>query len=283
LQIDDWNYLKGDYGWSMFTKRYINSKLHIIMCGRAGDNLEQYTDDEGKRQLEKVGTKMKTETETSFEPSLLVLMELLERNTREQGSRKRKFINRATIVKDRWDKINGDEIDDPDFADFLPHIELLNIGGEHVGVRDTGDSQSILKTEPRDWAPVQKSIVLDEIETLLTLKYPSTGKEDKVAKLKLILKHFNATWTEIETTMQLIDLRAGYDSLYQELEGKPSKYARILTGEPQGDFTVITEPVTHSNATQTALALNDDLPDFVKGPLPPGIHVIQDNSKGLGE
>jgi hypothetical protein len=53
LQIDDWNYLKGDYGWAQFTERYINSKLHIIMCGRAGDDLEQYVDENGKRQLEK--------------------------------------------------------------------------------------------------------------------------------------------------------------------------------------------------------------------------------------
>jgi hypothetical protein len=30
--------------------------------------------------------------------------------------------------------------------------------------------------------------------------------------------------------MMLEDLRAGYDSLHRELEGKPSKYAKILAG-----------------------------------------------------
>jgi hypothetical protein len=42
-----------------------------MMCGRAGDDTEQYTDENGKRQFEKVGVKMKTEGETGFEPSLL--------------------------------------------------------------------------------------------------------------------------------------------------------------------------------------------------------------------
>src|SRR5262249_6385673 len=129
LQIDDWQYLKGDHGWQMFTNRYLNSNLHIVMCGRAGDDLEQYTDENGKRQLEKVGVKMKTESETGFEPSLLIEMKLIEQNSMEKAARKRTFVNRAIVVKDRWDQINGDEIDNPNFSDFLPHIERLALGG----------------------------------------------------------------------------------------------------------------------------------------------------------
>jgi AAA domain len=61
LQMDDWGYLKGDHGWAKFTDTFVNSKLHIIMCGRAGYEFEDYKDDNGKRQIEKIGTKMKTE------------------------------------------------------------------------------------------------------------------------------------------------------------------------------------------------------------------------------
>lgn len=228
LQIDDWQYLKGDYGWQMFTNRFINSKLHIIMCGRAGDDLEQYTDDQGKRQLEKIGTKMKGEAETGFEPSLLVLMELVERNSREATGRKRTFINRATVVKDRWDQINGDQIDDPDFVDFLPHVSRLALGGEHVGVQDTGDSQSILRTEKRDWQPVQRKIVLGEIQDLLVLHAPGQTAADKQRRITLLKTHFGCGYVEIEETMPLVDLRAGYDSLHVELEGKPSRYASAI-------------------------------------------------------
>ena len=51
LQIDDWGYLKGSHGWQQFTDLYVNTKLHIIMCGRAGDDTEQYTDENGKRPV----------------------------------------------------------------------------------------------------------------------------------------------------------------------------------------------------------------------------------------
>ena len=220
LQIDDWQYVKGDHGWEMFTNRFINSKLHIIMCGRAGDDLEQYTDEQGKRQLEKVGVKMKGEAETGFEPSLLIEMKLMERNNREQTGRKRTFVNMATVVKDRWDQINGDEIDNPEFADFLPHISRLALGGEHVGVLDTGDSQSILKAEKRDWQPVQRKIALGEIQDLMVTHVPGQTAAEKQRRILLLKTHFHAGWVEIEETMALIDMRAGFDSLHRELEGE---------------------------------------------------------------
>jgi hypothetical protein len=128
LQIDDWGYLKGQYGWAQFTDLYINSKLHIIMCGRAGDDTEQYTDENGKRQFEKVGVKMKTEGETGFEPSILVLME------RNMNLRTNAVTHTGTVLKDRSDTMDGAELDNPNFESFLPHIQKLNLGGDHVGV-----------------------------------------------------------------------------------------------------------------------------------------------------
>jgi hypothetical protein len=222
LQIDDWGYLKGDHGWAQFTDLYINSKLHIVMCGRAGDDTEQYTDENGKRQFEKVGVKMKTEGETGFEPSLLILME------REMDLRTKDMAHVAKVLKDRSDLLDGKEFTNPTFADFLPHINRLNLGGAHVGVNLNGDSQHILKVEKKDWTPVQREICIDEIQTLLALHYPSQSAEDKKNKLKAVLAHFDAVWTEIEKVMPLPDLRAGYDSLHVALEGKPSKYAGAI-------------------------------------------------------
>jgi hypothetical protein len=252
LQIDDWQYLKGDHGWQMFTNRFLNSNLHIFMCGRAGDDLDQYTDENGKRQLEKVGVKMKTEAETGFEPSLLVEMRLIEQNSMEKAARKRTFVNRAIVVKDRWDVINGDEIDNPTFEDFLPHIQRLALGGKHVGFRDTGDSTAILKTEKRDWQPVQRKIVLDEIKDLLTMHVPGQAAADKQRRVVLMREHFSAGWVEIEETFDLLTLRAGFDSLHRELEGKPSRYASAMEAE-------VVPP------------LADDIPDHSKAPSTPQV------------
>ena len=239
LQIDDWGYLKGDHGWAQFTDLYINSKLHIIMRGRAGDDTEQYTDENGKRQFEKVGVKMKTEGETGFEPSLLVLME------REMNLRTNAVTHRAYVLKDRSTQLDGAENDDPTFKDFLPHISCLNLGGTHVGVQVTGDSQHILKTEKRDWMPVQRRIAIDEIQTLLVLHYPSQTAEHKREKILAVRECFQVqSWAEVEEVMPLPDLRAGYDLLHQKLEGKPSKYGSAIAKDAQPN------------------EMNDSLPDF---------------------
>ena len=257
LQIDDWSVLKGPQGWQKFTDAYINSKLHIIMCGRAGDETEQYTDENGKRQFEKVGVKMKTETDTGFEPDLLVLME------RDMDLRSKHVAHVARVVKDRsmlldskdftfasYD-IEGNGLPIPvlvkqTFGAFLPHINCLNLGGAHVGVSITGDSQHIIKTERRDWAPVQRRIVLDEIKDVLTMHVPGQTTADKQRRVVLLKTHFSAGWVEIEETFDLLTLRAGYDSLHQDLTGKPSRYAAAMEAE--------TVP----------LEINDDIPDHSK-------------------
>lgn len=255
LQIDDWSYLKGPYGWQQFSDLYINSKLNIIMCGRAGDETEQYTDENGKRQFEKVGVKMKTETETGFEPSLLVLME------RDMDLRSKKVAHTASIVKDRSMLLDGKEFtfqgytDDGErlptdvlirqtWAAFHLHVKQLNVGGAHVGVQTTGDSTHMLKVEKRDWQPVQRKIVLGEIQDLLVTHFPSTGAEDKKKKIAAIRECFDAGWVEVEEIMALVDLRAGYDLLHEKLEGRPSKYGTAIRQDA------------------TAAVLNDALPEF---------------------
>lgn len=243
LAMDDWGVLKGEHGWQQFTNRFVNSKLHIVMAGRAGFEYENYIED-GRKKMEKVGTKMKTEGETGYEPDLLVLMEQVE------DLRTGKVVHRATVQKDRSTLLDGQQFDNPDFSAFLPHVTCLALGSPHIGVDSLGDSQHLIKTQKRDWAPVQREICCDEIQTLLAMHYPSQGADDKKARMKAMLTHFDATWTEIEKVMPLPDLRAGYDSLYQSLEGKPSKYGSAIAKDAQSN------------------ELNDELPDFTKTVIP---------------
>ena len=270
LQIDDWAYLKGPNGWQQFTDLYINSKLHIIMCGRAGDETEQYTDENGKRQFEKVGVKMKTETETGFEPSLLVLME------RDMDLRSKQVAHVATVVKDRSMLLDGKDFTFASYdeegnrlptdvlvrqvwAAFAPHVKKLNIGGTHVGVQQTGDSTHLIKTEKRDWQPVQRRIVLDEIKDLLTMHVPGQTTADKQRRVTLMKEHFSAGWVEIEETFDLLTLRAGYDSLHQELEKRPSRYASAMEAE---HVPPLADDIPNKDKAATAAVLNDALPDF---------------------
>lgn len=217
LYFEDWAYLKGE--WRKFTDAFVNSPLHTILCGRAGYEYDYFENDAGKKELEKTDIKMKAEGEMGYEPDLLVLME------RSTDMDTKKVSHIATVMKDRSDTLDGKTFTDPTFKSFLPHIQLLNLGGRQMGIDTTRTSEHMLQTDKKDWQPVQRRIVVDEIQTLLVLHIPGQAAADKKRKVELIRKHFNdRSWTEIEEVMPLFDLRAGYDSLHLELEGKASRY-----------------------------------------------------------
>lgn len=229
LQFEDWGYLKTE--WGKFTDRYVNSAAHIILAGRAGFEYDYSTDEEsGKKNLEKTGVKMKAEGEMGYEPSLLVLM---ERHQEIQGSKVARVWRTASVLKDRSTLLDGQEFEDPNFEDFLPHIKMLNLGGKQLGVDTSRTSDHLIKQDKRDWQPVQRKIVLDEIQNLMVLHIPGQAAADKQRKVTLIRQHFDAGWVEMEEVMPLARLREGYDALHLELEGAPSRYHSLIEASRQ--------------------------------------------------
>lgn len=223
LRFDDWGPIKRE--WGVFTDRFLNSQLHIIMCGRAGYEWEMDTDEEtGKKELHKVGTKMKAETEMAYEPSLLVEMVRLKRSHATKDINDRGWIHRAVILKDRSDRMNGAEIDNPTFDSFLPHVEYLNVGGAHLGV-DTSRSSEDLFDSP-DGAYQRKrrvDIALEEIKDALALaELDGRSKESKRRMVELLTEVFGtSSWTAIGG-MQLEGLEDGLRDLRVKLGQAPA-------------------------------------------------------------
>lgn len=229
LQIGDWAYLKGENGWGKFADLFINSGVHIILCGRAGYEFDMDTDEEGHKQLEKTGVKMKAEGEFGYEPSLLVYMEM---HQEMKGRGVERQWRTATVLKDRAGLIDGKSFDDPGFQDFLPHIERLNIGGRQLGVDVTRTSAAMIPADPRDNSATHRKIVLDEIEQLMAIHCGGQSAADKKRRAELIRAKFKAAPEEMATLMPLAELRHGYDQLLWELEHIYSRYhADILAGE----------------------------------------------------
>lgn len=125
LRLRDFVPLKEE--WSAFPTMYLNSPIHIIMAGRAGYDWGEENDDEeeGKKKLVKTGTKMKAEGDLGYEPTLLIEMEHVHADSSIGSS----FINRAFVIKDKFDVLKGSSFDMPKFEDFAPHINMLAIGG----------------------------------------------------------------------------------------------------------------------------------------------------------
>lgn len=217
MEFQDWAAVKDI--WSKWTDFYLNSPLHIIICGRAGFEYDFEKDDEGKKELVKTGVKMKVEGEFGFEPSLLVEMER-EQVPFNNGFRIRR---KATVLGDRFAKIDGSTCFDPTFDFFLPHLLMLKPGAlskidtsvkTHTGSEEDGDS---------DWQRERKTrvIICEEIQGELVNSHPGQTAADKKAKTDLIFDAFGTrSWTAVES-MSSDRLRNGLAAIREKLHPTP--------------------------------------------------------------
>lgn len=217
LNMRDWMILKTE--WGQFTNLYVNSKLHIAMCGRAGYQYDHEEDEDGKKEIIKSGTKMKAEGETGFEPDLLIetfkvnLADVLTDVKKKKAARG--FINRCCVIKDRSDLMNGHVIEKPSFKHFLPIIQSLNIGGEHSKIESVQSSKDLFHSD-KSWVERQKQqeIKLEEIKEILILaEMDGTSAEAKKKRTEKLIEAFGTSaWTAI-SHLPLEDLIAGVDRL----------------------------------------------------------------------
>ena len=220
LQFQDWAWLKQE--WGKFTDQFVNAPCHIIMCGRAGYEYDFFEQEGGKRELEKTGIKMKAETETGYEPSLLILMNRHQELDDAKGLR---VWRSATVLKDRTNLLDGQVFRSPRFEDFKPHIEFLSLGGKQLGVDTSRTSEDIVPPDDPKWAieKKQKEVVLDEIQAVLVKHHPSQTKDDKAAKGDLLERFFDTrAWKRVET-YPLDRLQQSYEELFRHLEGEPDQ------------------------------------------------------------
>lgn len=255
LVMTDWNWLKDQWS-TRFTDRFVNSKAHMILCGRAGYEYDHFEDDAGKKQIEKTGIKMRAEGEMGYEPDLVILME------REMDTHTNEVWRVAHILKDRADVIDEKKFRNPTFKDFLPHIARLNMGGNHVGVDTTRNSMASMPASTFDKRQTQRAIVIDEIKALFA-EHLGIGRsaDEQKRKVQLLRKHFAAQWVEIEEVMNLESLRAGFNTLHREFtatpdmpEGQPSKY-ELRADKEAAAFL-------EAQAKLEAAGKDEQLPDF---------------------
>lgn len=207
IEMQDWQPIKEN--WAAFTDDYLNSKIHVIVCGRSKDMYEQQINDKGKAQQVVVGTRMATEKNLAYEPSLLIEMEkVLDKKTG--------FITpRAWILGDRFSQIDGKVFDKPTFETFMPHIGMLNIGGTHEGIDVASSSQNLFAVDNdnnRYEYNKKKAIALEKIEAEMDLRFPSrtdAGKQKRLNVCKEIFGTFSKVEIEamrLEVLLEKLDL-----------------------------------------------------------------------------
>lgn len=246
LEFQDWAWLKSE--WGKFTDLFVNSRCHIIMCGRAGYEYDFFENESGKRELAKTGIKMRAETETGYEPSILILMEKNQELIEGGGT---KVWRTATILKDRSTRIDGKTFNNPTFRDFLPHIEFLNLGGEHLGVDTSRTSEELFTDdgEPR-WQKEKrmKEIALDEIVECIAKHHPGQSADAKKVRGDLLEEIFGSrSWERIKT-FDWPTISECRDALWLKLEGKAYEWVRPPAVEDEGEDATNDIPETEEAA-----------------------------------
>jgi hypothetical protein len=236
LSLGDWIPIKAM--WREFTTKYIGSRLHIIVCGRAGDKWEDVTDENGVKELRKTGTRMRTEKELGYEPSLLVEMESVQTEAKFGGS----ILHRAYVKGDRFDVINGRIFEDPTFETFLPHIQMLNLGGEHKALEPDRSSVGMFD-DPNmgEKRALNKEILCEKIANEIKKLFPAQTEKDKADRVKLMEEVFGTnSWTEISTLFKNDRLAIGLEIL----QGKVAAAFAPSTDVPAAStMTVVPEAV----------------------------------------
>lgn len=213
LEFQHWKPIKA--AWAEFTDRFLSSKLHVIVCGRAGQIYEYQDKDDGsgKKELISTGTKMATEKELGYEPSLLIEMIA----DRHEG----KTVNVAVVQKDRSDNINGQELRMPTYKSFAKHFQSLNLGGTHFDSMEKKNSEAMFADADESGFDNElrlRTIYCEEIMELLKKHFPSQSVEDKQKRMDLLEKHFETrSWTAVEQMKSHL-LKAKLAALRTDLE-----------------------------------------------------------------
>jgi hypothetical protein len=227
LSLKDWQPIKAT--WREYSDRFVNSPLHIIVAGRSADKWGEVEDDDGVKELKKIGTKMRAETEFSYEPSLLVEMELIQMSAKVGGA----LLHRGHVRKDRFDIINGSHFDNPGFEDFLPHIQKLNLGGEHLAIETELNSQAMFD-DPNigEKRALNKEILCEKITNEIKKLYPTQTEKDKAERVKLLEEVFGTnSWMEISTLFKNDRLAVGLEDIQAKV-AKSFEPSPVVTNAP---------------------------------------------------
>jgi hypothetical protein len=228
LEFQDWGVLKPTWK-ELFSTPFVMAKCHIIFTGRAGyEYTDERNEETGKREIFKSGIKMKAETETAFEPDILVLMQKVQ----DLISEDKKIWREAMVVKDRTTQIDGKRFKNPTFEDFYPAIKVLLDGTlrEVVGgvIPDT-----FFEYDSKYGGMVkEREILVAEIAGCFELMGLGTGATDKQVKAWTLNQVYGVNSVEMLSKRSNTLIRKGLEVI-KEFSNKYKDYMNVCLDAEQ--------------------------------------------------
>jgi hypothetical protein len=186
LEFQDWSVIKPQWK-KQFSTTFVEAKVHIFFTGRAGYEYETEKDEQtGKREIHKSGIKMKAETETAFEPDILVLME----KHQDLLGEVKKITRVATVQKDRTTRTDGKTFVNPTYEDFKPAFDVF-LDGKFKANSMREITDTFAENEERGFAwKKEREILIAEIEKTFDYMKFGTTQEAKALKAAILNKIF---------------------------------------------------------------------------------------------
>ena len=228
LEFQDWGVLKPQWK-ELFSTPFVMVKCHIIFTGRAGyEYSDERNEETGKREIFKSGIKMKAETETAFEPDILVLMQKVQ----ELLGDEKKIWREAMVVKDRTTQIDGKTFKNPTFEDFYPAIKVLLDGTlrEMHGAR-IPDTFSEFESKYSEIGK-EREVIVAEIEGCFELMGLGTGADDKQKKVWILDQVYGVKSIEGLSKKNNTTLRTGLH-VVKEFAEKYKNYMNVCLDTDQ--------------------------------------------------
>lgn len=207
LEFQDWGVLKPRWK-ELFSNPFVMAKCHIIFTGRAGyEYTDERNEETGKREIYKSGIKMKAETETAFEPDILVLMQKIQDIIGETKA----IWREGLVMKDRTTQIDGKVFKNPTFDNFYPAIKVLLDGTlrevHGVDIPDTFEEFENKFSE----IGKEKTRIIAELEGCFELMGLGTGAQDKQVKAWTLSQVFGVNSLEMVERKNLKTMREGLE------------------------------------------------------------------------
>lgn len=212
LEFQDWGVLKPQWK-EQFSTPFVMAKCHIIFTGRAGyEYSDERNADTGKREIYKSGIKMKAETETAFEPDILVLMQKVQ----DLISDEKKIWREAMIMKDRTTQIDGQIFKNPTFEQFYPAIKVLLDGTlrEVHGIDIIPDTFEDFENKFGVMAREREAMIA-EVEGCFELMGLGAGAADKQVKAWTLSQVYKVNSLEMVARKSNGTIKAGLEIIRQ--------------------------------------------------------------------
>lgn len=296
LEFQDWKVLKGLWN-DKWVAPMLASQLHVITCGRMAleydsqEKLDGEGNPTGRKEIIQGDSKMAAEKGFGYEPSLLI--EMIQRRVSDPGDvivkgRNSKpvakkirsgvtgghFVNEAHVLKDRSWRLNGMKLEfggaireyrKGDYLKvlnaFQPHLDFLNIGGQHKGLVAGVDTRAIVSNGDNSAEYYRmkrfKDMQIETLDTTLEKLWPGATAINKQCRGAVVETLFKVRSRTAVENLPLADLIWGSRVLF-DVEKRIKAGASHPT-EPEYAAIIVqesTESISIDFAQQDAVAMS---------------------------